>query len=73
MKYFGLYRITNLVNGKMYIGQHITSDLDDGYMGSGILISRAIKKYGVDNFRKEWLMFCEDEDELNYMERVFVD
>lgn len=73
MKYFGLYKITNLVNGKMYIGQHITSDLDDGYMGSGILISRAIKKYGVDNFRKEWLMFCEDEDELNYMERVFVD
>ncbi len=42
-------------------------------MGSGIHISRAVKKYGVENFRKEWLMFCEDEEEMNYMERVFVD
>ena len=73
MKYYGLYKITNLLNGKMYIGQHITANLDDGYMGSGVLIRRAVKKYGVENFRKEWLMFCEDEEELNYMERVFVD
>lgn len=73
MKYYIIYKITNLVNGKMYIGQHITSDLDDGYMGSGILIARAIKKYGVENFRKEYMMFCEDKEELDYMERVFVD
>ena len=71
--YYGIYRITNLLDGKMYIGQHITSNLDDGYMGSGLLIKKAIKKYGVQNFRKEWLMFCEDEEELNYMERVYVD
>ena len=73
MKFFGIYKITNLTNGKMYIGKHITSDLDDGYMGSGIVIKNAIKKYGRENFRKEWLMFCEDEEEMNYMERVFVD
>lgn len=73
MKYYGLYRITNLLNGKMYVGKHITKDLNDRYMGSGLILKRAIKKYGRENFRKEWLMFCEDEDELNYMERVFVD
>ena len=73
MTYFGIYRITNLLNGKMYIGQHTTSDLEDGYMGSGLLLKRAIRKYGLKNFRKEWLMFCEDAEELNYMERVFVD
>ncbi len=73
MTYYGIYKITNLLNGKMYIGQHQTSNIDDGYMGSGLLISHAIKKYGVKNFRKEWLMFCEDSDELNYMERVYVD
>lgn len=73
MTYYGLYKITNLTNGKMYIGQHKTSNLDDGYMGSGKIIKLAIQKYGIDNFRKEWLMFCEDSDELNYMERVFVD
>lgn len=57
----------------MYIGQHTTSNLDDSYMGSGIAIKSAIKKYGIENFRKEWIMFCEDLDELNYYERVFVD
>lgn len=73
MTYYGIYKITNLLNGKMYIGQHTTSNIDDGYMGSGKIILRALKKYGVENFRKEWLMFCEDEEELNYMERVYVD
>ena len=73
MTYYGIYKITNLTNGKMYIGKHKTSNIDDGYMGSGIVLNQAIKKYGVENFRKEWLMFCEDEDEMNYMERVFVD
>ena len=73
MTYYGIYKITNLLNGKMYIGQHTTTNIDDGYMGSGLLIERAVKKYGKENFRKEWLMFCEDEEELNYMERVYVD
>lgn len=72
-KYYGLYKITNLANGKMYIGKHATSNPDDGYMGSGKILKYAIKKYGVECFRKEWLGFYEDLDELNYMERVFVD
>ena len=42
-------------------------------MGSGKIMELALKKYGKENFRKEWLMFCEDEEELDYMERVFVD
>lgn len=42
-------------------------------MGSGKIIKRAIKKHGAENFRKEWVMFCEDADELNYWESVFVD
>ena len=42
-------------------------------MGSGKILKHAIKKYGIQNFRKEWLGFYEDEEELNYMERVFVD
>lgn len=73
MTFYGIYKITNLLNGKMYIGKHKTSNLDDGYMGSGIVINQALEKYGKENFRKEWLMFCEDKEEMNYMERVFVD
>lgn len=73
MTYYGIYKITNLINGKMYIGQHMTDDLDDGYMGGGTIIKRAIRKYGKENFRKEWIMFCEDWEEMDYMERVLVD
>ena len=73
MTFFGIYKITNKVNGKMYIGQHITDDLDDGYMGSGAIIKKALKKYGEEAFAKEWLEFAENAEDLNYLERMYVD
>jgi len=71
--YYGIYKITNKVNGKMYIGQHTTDDLDDGYMGSGDIMKKALKKYGKEAFAKEWLEFAENAEDLNYLERMYVD
>ena len=65
MTYYLIYKITNLVNCKMYIGKHQTDDIDDEYMGSGKILKRAISKYGVDCFRKEYLMLCESKEEMD--------
>ena len=47
-----IYRIDNIKNGKYYVGQHKTENPLDDYMGSGLLIENAIKKYNIDNFIK---------------------
>lgn len=71
MKYT-IYKITNNINGKTYIGKHKTEDINDGYMGSGKLIKRAIKKYNVENFTKEILHIFNTEQEANNKEKELV-
>ena len=62
--YFILYQITNKITRAFYIGVHKTSNLNDGYMGSGKLIRRAIKKYGKDNFTKQIIEHFNSEEEM---------
>ena len=63
-----IYKITNLLNGKIYIGKHTCKNIENVYYGSGVAIKAAIKKYGKENFKKDILCFCESEEELNSME-----
>ena len=73
MTYHTVYKITNRLNGKFYIGCHSTDNLNDGYMGSGLGIKRAIKKYGVDNFSKEILFILDNQSDMLRMEEILVD
>lgn len=61
--YHTVYRITNLLDGKIYIGAHSTSNLDDGYMGSGKHLRRAYKTHGIENFKKEILFIYDTLEE----------
>lgn len=72
MTYYYIYKITNKINGKIYYGQHSTNNLDDGYMGSGKLLHKAFKKYGLENFEKKILKLCNSIDELNIIEARLV-
>ena len=59
-KYSIVYKTTNTINNKFYIGVHQTNNLEDSYLGSGIIISNAIKKYGKSSFKREILFIYDD-------------
>jgi hypothetical protein len=70
--YFTIYKITNVKTSKIYIGKHQTLDLDDGYLGSGIAISNAIRKHGTGNFRKEIMFIFDNERDMEQKEKELV-
>ncbi|GJQ43839.1 MAG: hypothetical protein JETCAE03_33370 [Ignavibacteriaceae bacterium] len=65
-----IYKTTNLINGKIYIGKDQSSN--QKYMGSGKIIVNAIKKYGIENFKKEILEKCDDKNVLREREKFWI-
>jgi len=63
-KHYLVYQITNKIDGKFYVGIHVTDSINDGYMGSGLHIKRAITKYGKENFKKEILFDFNTKEEM---------
>jgi hypothetical protein len=71
-KFHFLYKTTNLINGKFYIGVHSTDNLNDGYLGSGKILRYSINKYGEENFQIERLEFFENKEKLFEREKEIV-
>ena len=55
-----IYKTTNLINGKIYVGKDYHNNPE--YLGSGVIIKRAVKKYGKTNFKKEIIETCTEEN-----------
>lgn len=66
-----IYKTTNILNGKIYIGQ-TSKDLNTNYLGSGRAIIKAIKKYGKCNFKREVLEECDSKEYMNNREKYWI-
>jgi hypothetical protein len=66
-KYHYIYKITR-DDGRYYIGMHSTDDLDDGYFGSGKLITRSVRKHGKERHSREILELLPTRPELRLRE-----
>ena len=65
-----VYKITNLITNKFYVGKDEGNSSD--YMGSGKWIKNSINKHGIENFSKEILEVCNDSDHLIIQERFWI-
>lgn len=70
--YYFIYETTNLINGMKYRGMHKTKNINDNYLGSGVIVRKSIKKYGKENFKREILEFCDSYDDLIELEKKYV-
>jgi group I intron endonuclease len=71
-----IYITTNLINGKRYIGQKKFFDAGHTvwktYLGSGIIIKNAIKKYGKENFTRDIIDIAYSKEEINKKEKQYI-
>lgn len=68
-----IYKITNKINNKIYVGKQVNIRKNNNYLGSGKLIKLSVKKYGKENFQKDILQECQTNDELNIFEKIWIE
>lgn len=68
-----IYKTTNLINGKIYIGKHLATKFSLSYKGSGTILKQAFKKYGKENFKCELIAEANTEEELNNLEAYWIE
>lgn len=72
MMHHYIYKIKQKNSDNIYIGIHSTSDLNDGYMGSGVNLKKLMSKLGKDFFEKEIISFHKTRQEALDKERDIV-
>lgn len=72
-----IYKITNLITGKIYIGQtkhsierRFKQHCDK--LSKSTYLNRSIAKYGVNNFKIQSVVKCNTEAELNHREKLCI-
>lgn len=72
-RYGYIYKVTNKINHKVYIGKKVNSFFDESYWGTGIKLRNAIKEFGLDNFDKEVIEWCSTKDVLREREKYWIE
>jgi group I intron endonuclease len=67
-----IYKTTNRLNGKYYVGMHSTNNINDGYIGSGDRLRKSIRKYGKENFKFEIVEYLPNRSSLKDREREMI-
>ena len=78
----GIYKITNTLNGNLYIGlsknltqrmsEHKSRYLAEGRQGYDSPLYRAFRKYGIENFSKKYLAIHDNPEDMFNMESKLV-
>lgn len=71
-RYHFIYKTTNILTQKYYIGLHSSDSLNDTYLGSGRNLRYSINKYGAENHVRKILEFCNTRQELINRERDII-
>ena len=71
-KYHFIYKTTRVDTEFFYIGMHSTDDLNDGYLGSGKIISASIKKHGKGKHLREILEFLPTREAMKLREKEVI-
>ena len=79
MSYGTIYKITNIKTGKVYIGKttrslngRLQGHINSADKGNNFKLSRAIRKYGKENFIIEPIDFADTREELNEKEVYYI-
>jgi|APGre2960657423_1045063.scaffolds.fasta_scaffold96747_2 hypothetical protein len=70
--YYIIYKTINQIDNKYYIGAHTTMNINDGYIGSGKYLKRAIKKYGIENFKRQILFQFDNSMDMYNKEKELI-